>query len=389
MGEDLSFRTGLGSDAPGFEQPGSQVGGSAGTTTGNGSTWKTPLTIGLIVAAVVLVVVAIALGIALGVMNSRLATVRAKLVQQGPALAGGLGLVTSTNTIPGPLTQFPVTGLAASRTEYVNGKIMDVQSAERLKAQSEAAKVEAAGASTQAAAVAALQGHHDPTPAPTPAPAQSQLQTPPTVLASMQPPRVPTYARIGGNLQMPPVSESRKVATMDPEQALAVAASLVAPPHNPLDAHFQHTWGALPPAGGFHPAPTPTTAPPPPQQVPQTPTEAGQAPDPLGPLGVTAEEVLGMVGGPEVFAVIMVMGRCGACTRLKALLRDYLQAGKVNPARVRLLEDREWVKVKDQLVTNSAPQVFRVGRGGIEKGPAGFPGDDASAAALVEYLNFA
>ena len=391
--------------------------GSAGGSVGlgpKGAPKLSPVAIGLIVAAGALFVVVVVLAVLLGVQSTKINAAKSKLRQMGPAIAGGLGLVTSTNTIPGPLNQFPVTGLAASTTEYVHGQIMPVADAEAAKkADAEAAAKKAAADKAAAATLQAIKHVqvHTPTTAspsrqasaPPPPPsqpqppvlAQTQPEPPRPMLASMQPPKIPSFARVGGNLAMPPVSESRKVASMDPEYAKQVADTLAASAHNPLDSHFlRGAVGGRDP--GFAPAPGPGPAPTPgPGSMPgPAPTPAPAQPAPAQPAAqgalvfVTAEEVMGLVGGSDVFAVIMVMAQCPACHRMKAALNSMLAAGKVDPRRLRLLDRDEWVKVQQTFATNAAPQVFRVGQGKVEKGMTGSPDSDATAAALADFINF-
>jgi hypothetical protein len=359
-------------------------------------------TIALICVVVVLVVVAIILGAVLGSKAAATSAQKAKLREVGPALAGGLGLASSTNTIPGPLNQFPITGIAAAGTQYVHGKILAVsgtpQTPQTLPPGGIPPVVPTGppkplvqgpnpAGSTSYASLASIptipQVPYVPSSMAIPAapPANPSMPS----LASMRPPKIASANRIGGNLSTPPQSVGNKITSMDPAYARAVAAAIAAPQDNSLDTHFTKPMMPAFDAGPAPNTPPPTPTPTPP--APLTPPPPTTLPPPSSPQTLTAAEAVALLNSFDYKVVIVVMDGCGGCETMKKLVASMLQQNLIDGRRIAFLPRDEWMQVREVFPTTAVPQLFRVGKGRAEKGPSGAPNSVEGQSLLVEFIN--
>jgi hypothetical protein len=102
---------------------------------------------------------------------------------------------------------------------------------------------------------------------------------------------------------------------------------------------------------------------------------------------ITAETAVAAMNSPEFKIIVVVMDGCGPCGNMKAFLKSAAERRHVDGSRIHYLPREEWSKVQDVFPTEGVPQVFRVGKGRVERGPGGAPSTEDAKSVLAEFVN--
>lgn len=111
---------------------------------------------------------------------------------------------------------------------------------------------------------------------------------------------------------------------------------------------------------------------------PTMPAQPAQPAQPTRDYTATADQVMSLVKDPSRTTVVIVASSgCGACHRLRGKLSQLPQ-----DAPVVVVSDPEYAKIAQTLPADKVPQLFKVGKGKVARGPTG----DMPVDQLLSYI---
>lgn len=256
-----------------------------------------------------------------------------RLAQRGPALAGGLGVQSSTNVIAGPLVNLASTGIPANLLANVTVPPMSTLPTGDVQTQTRPI--------TPGETLSSL-------------PSLAQVAGP----QFPSPPPPPRQQFMDGNLE--PMHVGRK--TNFAQQALDTVGAVQ---NSALDTYFQ------------------------PQAATST-TTMSQRPQPQAPGGfmetLTADTAEQLLQGGRALVIVVVSESCGACREMKKRLQGLVQSGALPADAFALLpmEHSRNVRGGRAFPASAIPAMFKVAANGqVTPGPIGLQADPAATVAYI------